>query len=112
MRHKIIILAVGAVILVLAIFMLNKQDRQPYAIFRSPSGLHTLEVYVSKQMVAFPGHGGDAPGIVVLKDNDGNTLEEKKVEMVQLIRDPKWSANNVSVHLVLDWALPSSPAPR
>ncbi len=67
---------------------------------------------MSKQMVAFPGQGVDAPGVVILKDNDGNTLEEKKIEMVQLIREPKWSATNVSVHLVLDWALPSPPAPR
>ena len=65
-----------------------------------------MEVYASKDLLVFPGHGGDAPGYVVLKSKSGNILKKKKIEMVQLVRDPQWSADNVTVHLVLDWALP------
>ena len=57
--------------------------------------------------MVMPGGSGDAPGFVRLYDKDNRILEEKDVELVQLVDDVKWSGSSVHIKLFADWTLPS-----
>jgi hypothetical protein len=54
-----------------------------------------------------PGQSSDAPGFVRLYDlRSGRILQEKDVEMVQLIDQFEWSSTNLYIKLFADWKLP------
>ena len=54
-----------------------------------------------------PGQSSDAPGFVRLYDlRTGRLLQEKDVEMVQLIDQFEWSPTNLCIKLFADWRLP------
>jgi hypothetical protein len=99
---------VGSVILALmliivAAFTLGESH---YDSFKSPSGEYELVVLV-RNGIGFgsPGGGGDRPGVVVLKNAQGETLDKASVEMVSLVHDPIWEKDRVSVRLVFEFDL-------
>lgn len=105
------ILAIITFVVVLAIALFNcGRSTSLYKTFNSPDGQFVLEVYSFDASVlpAMPGQGGDAHGVVLLKNKSGNILQKCNVEMVQLIESPEWSLDSVKVKLILDWQLPRS----
>ena len=74
--------------------------------FQSPDGRHLLVVYRHPMLFTMPGQGSDAPGTVVLQDANGRELNRTPISMVQLISDPRWREDAVSMKLLFDWKLP------
>ena len=73
----------------------------------SPDKRFKMIVYRIPMTSAMPGQSGDAPGFVRLYDErNGRILEQKDVEMVQLIDQPEWSPTNLYIKLFADWKLP------
>lgn len=80
---------------------------EEYAAFNSPDGKY--KIVVMKKSTFFgkaPGQGGDAPGEVRLVNKNGDVLQQKDVEMVQLVEKVEWTEKNVYIKLVADWELP------
>jgi hypothetical protein len=96
-----------AVALVLGCHSGNISKAQEYRSFMSPDGRFKVVVYRISTESAMPGQAGDAPGFVRLYDvRTGRVLEQRDVEMVQLIDQFEWSATNLSIKLFADWRLP------
>ena len=74
--------------------------------YASPDSAFVLVVYRYPRLYAMPGQGSDAPGFVELQDREGRRYQRRKVEMVQLVETPEWTASRVRVKLLLDWELP------
>lgn len=73
----------------------------------SPDQRFKLVVYRTPRFVAFPGQSSDAPGQVRLYDlKTGTVLQQKSVEMVQLIDQIEWSDRQLHIKLFADWPLP------
>ena len=91
----------------------KKIQSQPYRTFSSPDNRFKIEVYsYDVKEVSFPGHSGDMPGIVYLKDSKSNKiLRQRELEMVQLIENPEWTKKTVKAKLQFDWILPPSINP-
>ena len=54
-----------------------------------------------------PGQSGDAPGFVRLYEvKSGRILEQKDVQMVQLIDQFEWSPTNLYIKFFADWKFP------
>jgi hypothetical protein len=66
----------------------------------------TLESYVAR---CVPRHGGpdDYPGIVILRDKDGNILNHMYVESKFFVEEAFWKNNTVYVPAIIMWDLPS-----
>lgn len=80
---------------------------EEYATFNSPDGKY--KIVVTKKSTFFgrsPGQGGDSPGEVRLYNKNGDVLEKKDVEMVQLVEKVEWTEKNVYIKLIADWNLP------
>lgn len=106
MRHRILYIVIA---LLGAGCGLAAEEHARYA---SPDSAFVLVVYRYPRVYAMPGQGSDAPGFVELQDREGKRYEKQKVEMVQLVETPEWTAERVRVKLILDWKLPSPRAPR
>jgi hypothetical protein len=66
-----------------------------------------MVVYRIPTAMAMPGQAGDAPGFVRLYDQrNGHILQQKDVEMVQMIDQFEWSSTNLYIKLFADWRLP------
>ncbi|MCG8518671.1 MAG: hypothetical protein MI794_11830 [Pseudomonadales bacterium] len=75
-----------------------------YRTFQSPYNEHKVVVYsVPVLPMMMPGSAGDSPGYVQLQNSSGHILEEKRVDMVQLIDDVQWSDDSVYIKLFADW---------
>jgi len=75
----------------------------------SPDRRFRLVVYRIPMMFCMPGGSSDAPGYVRLFDNrTGRLLEQKEVEMVQMVgfTEVDWSSSQVHIKLLADWNLP------
>ncbi len=80
---------------------------EEYATFNSPDGKYKIVVMkTSSYFGKSPGQGGDSPGEVRLVNKNGDILQKKDVEMVQLVENVEWSEKNVYIKLVADWDLP------
>jgi hypothetical protein len=78
-----------------------------YRSYASPDGRFRFVVYRISSTFAMPGQSSDAPGFVRLYDlRSGRILQEKDVEMVQLIDQFEWSSTNLYIKLFADWKLP------
>lgn len=86
----------------------NSGAETEYRTFNSPDGRYKIVVYrVPETSATMPGQAGDAPGPVCLYETaNGKLLNEKRVEMVQVIDQISWSATNVDIKLFADWKLP------
>lgn len=61
-----------------------------YQTFISPDGNHTIEIYLMNGLIplpTMPGQGGDGPGLLVLRDNQGRTLHKIKIDGANSIDD-------------------------
>ena len=90
----------------LATYFLTDAFAEEVSRLDSPDGHYQLIVYRRPRLYAMPGQGSDAPGYVVLIDNNGNVLQRREVEMVQLISKPRWTERRVRMKLLFDWPLP------
>jgi len=80
---------------------------EEYRSYVSPDGRFKMVVYRMPMTTAMPGQAGDAPGFVRLYDQrSGRILQQKDVEMVQLIDQFEWSSTNLHIKLFADWRLP------
>lgn len=78
-----------------------------YRSYVSPDQRFKMVVYRIPMDTTMPGQSGDAPGFVRLYDQrTGRILQQKDVEMVQVIDQFKWSSTNLYIHLFADWRLP------
>jgi hypothetical protein len=85
----------------------SNSKAEEYRSFVSPDGRFKMVVYRVPTESAIPGQAGDAPGFVRLYDQrTGRILEQKDVEMVQLIDQFEWSTTNLSIKFFADWRLP------
>jgi hypothetical protein len=78
----------------------------------SPDGRFTITTYAKKGLIPFPvmpGQGGDAPGIIVLRDKNGQTLQKSDLELVNGFGDSsvRWGNDSVVVVSIGEWPLPS-----
>jgi len=75
--------------------------------YTSPDGRFKMVVYRTPLPIAMPGQSGDAPGFVRLYEvKSGRILEQKDVQMVQLIDQFEWSPTNLYIKFFADWKLP------
>lgn len=98
-------LVITLVLLISTFFGCAKMEE--YAAFNSPDGKY--KIVVMKKSTFFgksPGQGGDVPGEVRLVNKNGDVLQQKDVEMVQLVEKVEWTEKNVYIKLVADWELP------
>lgn len=51
-----------------------------------------------------PGSAGDSPGYVKLFGPSGVLLNEKRIDMVQLVEIVEWYSNQMSIKFVADWS--------
>ena len=77
-----------------------------YRTFLSPDGRFKIVVKGVPMVFAFPGQSGDAPGFVQLCTKSGKVLQEKEVEMVQMVDNVQWSPSAVNMDLFAEWNLP------
>lgn len=98
------------VVVALAAFGLRALYRSSAAEYRSytsPDGRFKMVVYRLPMFMAMPGQSSDAPGFVRLYDQrSGLVLQQKDIEMVQLIEQFAWSTTNLYIKFVADWRLP------
>lgn len=75
--------------------------------YTSPGGRFKMVVYRTPLPIAMPGQSGDAPGFVRLYElKTGRILEQKDVQMVQLIDQFEWSPTNLYIKFFANWKLP------
>ncbi len=85
---------------------------EEYNSFSSPNGEYHVKVFRIKVFpMMMPGSAGDAPGFVRLYGKNDKILEEKDIEMVQIVEDVEWSENKVYMKLFAEWDLPTQQAP-
>jgi|SRR6185312_10588127 len=78
----------------------------PYKTFSSADGKFRVIVFRRPSLFASPGGSGDAPGFVRLYNQSNRVLQEKAVDMVQVIDQVTWFTNKVEIKLFADWPLP------
>ena len=77
-----------------------------YNTILSPDGKYKLVVYGTKVFpMIMPGAAGDVPGFVRLYKADGVLLNQKDVDMVQLIDEVEWDEKKVYIKLFAEWRL-------
>jgi hypothetical protein len=117
-RRKILVGIATAVIVVIALLIFepfsNESSKPAYLTLPSPDRRFRIVIYRAapwwrRWVMAGPGQGSDAPGLVCLYEvATGKRLERKRVEMLQMIgfSEITWSATNVHITLFADWKLP------
>jgi hypothetical protein len=92
---------------VLAVLWMVWPRAEKYRTYNSPDGRFQIVVFRRPNVVAMPGHSSDASGYFQLREVGMNRiLQEREMEMVQLVDRVEWSATNVNVGLLADWKLP------
>ena len=78
-----------------------------YHVFTSPDKSYRVELFAYQQVLpAMPGSSaGDETGYIRLYNKDNHLLNEKEIEMVQLVETVDWSDDRVSIKLIADWEL-------
>jgi hypothetical protein len=89
-----------------SLYVARRALAEEYTTIWSPDARYKIVVYGYPMLPAMPGQGGDASGFVRLYDKDGRVLEEKDVDMVQLIEQVDWEEGKVDIKLFAKWALP------
>lgn len=88
----------------------ERMTTRVYGEVPSPDGRFTIVIY--RKLVLpyiFPGQTGDAPGYVRLIDQQKNVLQEKELEMVQLVSPGSisWKDDVVIIPTMAIWPLPA-----
>jgi len=78
-----------------------------YRTFLSPSGDYRVVVYRIPMLFGFPGQSGDASGFVRLYDKSNHVLQQKDVDMVEVVDRVDWRGDHVEIELFADWLLPA-----
>jgi len=96
------------IVLILTIlFIFKSQKKTVHRSYSSPDKKFKLVVYSYWRLIATPGSGSDAKGLLCLYDErTGKELERCKVDIVQEVDQIEWSSTNVCVKLIADWPLP------
>jgi len=71
--------------------------------YDQPGGNHAIVVYRIRELFAMPGQSSDAPGIVRLVNGRNEVERTTRVDMVQDVSEPEWSAGHVHIKLIADW---------
>lgn len=105
---KLVAVAFGIVtMLIVGCHSDPKAKAEEYRSYLSPDNRFKLVVYRIPMTTAMPGAASDAPSFVRLYDTKtGSILEEKNVEMVQMISNLNWSPTNLLIISFADWKLP------
>ena len=78
-----------------------------HQVFMSPDKNYRIELFAYDSIfTAMPGSSaGDEAGYIRLYNKDNELLNEKEIEMLQLVETVDWSDNHVSIKLIADWPL-------
>ena len=114
MSSKIIKLVTGVLILIiLSVLLLTNSFvkkiccASEYRTLYSPNNNYYLKIYRYKPFyMVMPGSSGDAPGYIQLYNKNNILMQEKEVEMVQMVDDIRWSKNLVDIKFIASWELP------
>ena len=108
MRHRTLLILVALGLLAAAaVWVWRIGSLSLHTTHASPDGRFVVEVYARPRLVAMPGSGSDAPGVVRLRERaTGRVLGSEPVEMVQLADQVAWTDSTVDVKFVARWALP------
>jgi hypothetical protein len=108
MRTRLILLAAAALLLAGAAATSDPVDcAEPVFSATSPDAQHRLEICRGRLIFAMPGQGGDAPGMAVLRDADGQIEGVVAIGMLNgmipsgLDEPVRWQADAVEVPLAL-----------
>jgi hypothetical protein len=73
----------------------------------SPDKNYRIELFSYDNIFSvMPGSSaGDEAGYIRLYNKDNELLNEKEVEMLQLVETVDWSDDQVSIKLIADWNL-------
>ncbi|TCM50715.1 hypothetical protein C8J36_11147 [Rhizobium sp. PP-F2F-G48] len=105
------LLAAAAIITVAFVPEGNLHCDEPYLVEKSPDGHWTLTVCGRPMFFAMPGSGSDAPGWIVLRDENGAIRGVSDLGMLQLYGGAvsgsklEWSNDRVTRRMVLDLPL-------
>jgi len=105
-RRAAIVGGAGA-LLALGLFLALRPGPEVYRVFESPKGRYRIEVLRTRSLMpGMPGQGGDASGLVRLRDASGKLLRELAVEgPVSAIDTVRWPPDLVDIKLVAAWPL-------
>ena len=97
---------------IVLLFLYRDPDGREWARYTQPSGGFSVVVYRLPLWFAMPGGSGDAPARIQLQDRNAKVLEQAEVESLQVVTEPEWSDDSVSMKLVFDWKLPNDAEDR
>ena len=106
-RRTLLILVALGLLAAAAVWVWRVGMLSLHTTHASPDGRFAVEVYARPRLVATPGSGSDAPGVVRLREvATGRVLGSAPVELVQLADHVAWTDSTVDLKLVAQWALP------
>ena len=78
-----------------------------YHVFMSPDKNYRIELFSYDNIFSvMPGSSaGDEAGYIRLYNKDNKLLNEKEIEMLQLLGTVGWSNKQVNIKLIADWDL-------
>ncbi len=103
-----ILVAVALFILSVSILPVKKLLYSSYyKSFTSPDKNHRIDLYGYKNFgFAMPGSAaGDEPGYIRLYNKENVMLNEKEIEMIQLVETVNWTKETVHIKLIANWKL-------
>ncbi|VAW67819.1 hypothetical protein MNBD_GAMMA10-3099 [hydrothermal vent metagenome] len=113
MSSKIVKLVTGALILMIISALLLTRPffkkiccASEYKTRYSPNHNYYLKIYRYKPLyMIMPGSSGDAPGYIQLYNKNNLLIQEKEIEMVQMVNDIRWSKNQLDIKFIASWEL-------
>ncbi len=104
--RKLIIALVSICAAITLVGLWYDSQAQLRETYQSPDGKFKIELYAYKQLTAMPGQGSDGPGKIKLVTDDGVTVDQVTLPMVQLMTKPEWTKTKVVVPRWAEWDLP------
>lgn len=104
MRAKLLI-TLGLVLISLAATALHQKE---YSRVSSPDGKHTAiaQYRAYREWLPMnPGSSGDKPGTITIISSSGATCGSHEVDMVSMIHNLEWTAQEANIRLVAAWKL-------
>lgn len=109
MKKNNFIISFAAIALLAAATMLFYQSKHKrpsiHAVFSHPGG--KMRLVIERQSPswlssAMPGQGSDVPGIAKLVNENDKILDQRDIEMVQLVDGVQWRSDRVTIMPGLD----------
>lgn len=103
-RSLMVLVAIALVAVAGIYWKLNQKSI--YEVYFSPDKKFKLVLYSYHRIIAMPGSGSDAEGLLCLfNETTGTELSRCKVGIVREVEQVEWSATNVYIPLIANWEL-------